>query len=187
MELEQSGWLDGLKVRIKVPHNSRTTLSNRANRIIDFMLVSIDIFHIVTDLKACFEVPWLHLGLTFKISTRVREFHVTMQKKPVALPMDIALRKWNSLNDYERLEQYNDAKVQATKVLSRQRKRTGVAILGRPIPALSQSLELSGEARSVSLRAGEHFSLASLTGEILVLALAGCSYDTKYLGRGQYP
>ena len=68
-------------------------------------------------------------------------------------------------------------------------KKTGVAILGKPIPQLATDPLVQGDIKKAAVEVGEQYALVSLASEVFILTAAGISPDKfrPYLGRGQYP
>ena len=77
----------------------------------------------------------------------------------------------------------------AKERLSQQKKKTGVAILGKPSPALESDPKFQGTFKNDSIKSGEMLALASLSSELLVLNVTDVhSFERKqYIGRSQYP
>ncbi len=86
-QLEEAGWLDLLNVQPILP-NVDTTLKNAKDRVIYFILVSKDIQHIVVDVQPDLTTPWAHVGSSFAILARPREYHVMRVRQPAQIPVD---------------------------------------------------------------------------------------------------
>ena len=100
-QLEASGWLEGMSATIIKPHNVSTTLRNTAGRLIDFILVSVIIQHIVKNVFAYISAPWLHHGIHFEISGRPRAEHINVMTCPKPLPIEAAKENYDKFADVE--------------------------------------------------------------------------------------
>ena len=77
----------------------------------------------------------------------------------------------------------------AKQILDKQQTKTGVAILGNPIPELISDLKFQGSLKVDQLIHGEHIAQAALATELLVLDVAQIprKEQCSYTGRSQYP
>ena len=82
-----------------------------------------------------------------------------------------------------------DSKTEATQILSKQKEKTGIAILGQPPPHILVDRKLDGGIRKQSIITGEELALDALTAELYTLKIAKIKPDQfrKYLGRSQIP
>ncbi len=190
-QLAASGWLDllGFRVNFLVPKHVTSTMHKFSDRVIDYAIVDTCISHIPGDLEADIDTPFLHLGLSCKINARPNAEHSLVQIKPKKLPHSEALPKYESLNDWQKYVSYRKAHKHARKILTKQKAKTGVAILNKPCGALAADPKFNGHYCEESIRTGERLALASLAAEIHTLQLADIQVSLfhKYIGRGQYP
>ena len=89
-------------------------------------------------------------------------------------------------DDYQKYNVFLAARRRAKRSLWRQKCKTGIGILGKPLRELTEDPKYGAEYEAESLRAGEKLAEASLTAELMVCTLAqaphkGCT------GRGQFP
>ena len=77
----------------------------------------------------------------------------------------------------------------AKHILYKQQTKTGVAILGNPIPELISVPKFQGSLKVDQLIHGEHIAQAALATELLVLDVAQIPRieQCSYTGRSQYP
>ena len=73
-EFNDSCWRAHLKASLVLPPTP-TTLSKTSDRLIDYIVVSDSIRHIIEDVTAVQDTPWRHHGIAFKINARPRAMH----------------------------------------------------------------------------------------------------------------
>ena len=107
---------------------------------------------------------------------------------PKALPMNFE-SIWKNTNEEQRIQLYKTAKNRAKHKLQKQKKKTGVAILGKPVPCLENDPKFQGKMLQQSIKNGEDLALASLTAEFLLLdtCKVPLNLQYQYTGRAQYP
>ena len=73
--------------------------------------------------------------------------------------------------------------------LQKQKKRTGIAILGKPSKQLIEDPKYQGDFLAASTRVGEQLALSALSSELLILLTLSIPRKQwhKYIGRSQYP
>ena len=75
------------------------------------------------------------------------------------MPISAFRKEWDKLNQYEMLQAWKTAKFHAAKTLTRQIKKTGVAILGKADPTLLEDPKfLSADFVKHSVLIGEELA-----------------------------
>ena len=184
-EFNDSCWCAHLKANLVLPPTP-TTLSKTSDRLIDYIVVSDSIRHIIEEVTAVQDTPWRHHGIAFKINARPRAMHSTSLMRPKALPLAEATQIYSVMSDYQKYQAYLQATRKARNILHRQRTKTGVAILGKPHPTLAQDIKYDAQYGKASVTTGERLAQASLASELMVCGLAEVPYR-KYIGRGNTP
>ena len=184
-EFNDSCWCARLKASLVLPPTP-TTLSKTSDRLIDYIVVSDSIRHIIEDVTAVQDTPWRHHGIAFKLNARPRALHSTSLMRPKALPLAEATQVYSVMNDFQKYQAYLKASRKARDILNRQRGKTGVAILGTPHPVLKQDIKYDAQYGKAAVATGEKLAQASLTSELMVCGLAEVPHK-QYTGRGQYP
>ncbi len=102
-QIAESGVFEllGFDMIILKPNNVTSTMHRIPDRVIDLVMVEPCIAHIIHDLKADVSTPFLHLGLEAKISARPKAEKILVLVSPKALPHEEALKKYESLDDFE--------------------------------------------------------------------------------------
>ena len=187
--LLDSGWLVGMSATVMRPENVDSTLNNVPNIIIEYLIVSNSILHLIIFLVADINTTTLPHGLRFGISHGPRAFLTRVLKCPSPLPIKQAVLELNKINDNDISKIYRKANNKTRMKLSRQKGRTGVAILGKPSEALLNDPKFQGDFLTHSVNSGEEMALASLTTEYFILMLANIDPYVmhRFIGRGQYP
>ncbi len=210
-QIEEAGWLDMLQVQPIVP-NIETTFKNAKDRKIDYILISRDIQHIVVDLVPDVGTPWVHVGFSFALLTRPREYHIHRVRQPAAIPikwmertnkdegagepadsceftLQTLIGKWEKLDANARDEKVRSARDKASLWLQKQKQKTGIGILGRANSVLECDPKFQGEYKKEAVSVGEELAHASLSAEFLCLDILDIpdKDQYKYIGRGQYP
>ena len=91
------------------------------------------------------------------------------------------------MNDYEIYQAHQVAQAQAQDILAKQKRKTGVAMLGKPIEELRADPKHSGNVLKFEILAGEALAFAALTSELMTLNLADVIEKMhQYIGRSQY-
>ena len=137
-----SCWCAHLNANLVLPPTP-TTLSKTSDRLIDYIVVSDSIRHIIEEVTAVQDTPWRHHGIAFKITARPRAMHSTSLMRPKALPLAEATQVYSVMSDYQKYQAYLTASRKARDILHKQRTRTGVAILGLECPSVCLSVCLS--------------------------------------------
>ena len=119
-EFNDSSWCNHLRAGLVLPPTS-TTLSKTSDRLIDYIIVSNSIRHIIHDVTAVQDTPWRHHGIAFKINARPRTLHSTSLMRPKALPLAEATQVYSIMNDYCKYQAYLKASRKAREILRRQR------------------------------------------------------------------
>ena len=187
--LESSDWLRHLGMRIFCPAGN-TTLNNAPSSLIDFVLFSNSIQDIFVSLEVDTKVSWSpHYGLLLKIIGNPLSVVGNVLCIPKPLPLTLFQTEWNKLDQSKQISLFNKAKQQASKRLSKQKLKTGVAILGSPSQVLANDPKFKGRTYADSVKVGEAMAHTALATELLVLIVACVPPKDRhqYIGRSQYP
>ena len=108
-ELRQSCWIEELMLDAVTiaPQDTLSTLKNKADRRIDYIVITRSIRALIQNLKTDTETPWLHFGLFFDIYAQPRSNNIVSLIRPKVLPVDVALDKFEPLNDFEKYKSYS--------------------------------------------------------------------------------
>ena len=142
-ELRQSCWIEELMLDavIIAPQDTLSTLKNKADRRIDYIVITRSIRALIQNLKTDTETPWLHFGLFFDIYAQPRSNNIVSLIRPKVLPVGVALDKFEALNNFEKYKSYRKAYKKAKYILNKQKNKSGVAILGKPTAVLANDLK----------------------------------------------
>ncbi len=187
--IAESGWVDILDVVVKKPLGP-TTLKSARDSVIDFFLVSKSIETICGPVTLDLETHWYpHYGLKMDILMSPRRVTGTVLVIPKPLPLSDFCEVWELLTEQRRNKILNSAHRQAQRLLLRQKSKTGVAILGKPIDALRNDPKCQGATLADSVTVGERMALTALKTEIAVLITVRVPVRDRfrYFGRSQYP
>ena len=101
----ESGVLDLLNFNFRIlkPSNVTSTMHKIPDRVIDLVMVEESVSHVVKDVTADTTTPLLHFGLSAKICARPRTEKILVLVSPKKLPHDEAIKKYDSLNDFENI------------------------------------------------------------------------------------
>ena len=150
--------------------NTVTTTSLSKDRAIDFAVVSkkIKVLHHKT--SPIFSVPWYpHYGILYEFEFDVNKVCGDVVCIPKALPMGQFGMIWGTISQEYKDMLNKTAHNRAKKILQKQKRKTGVAILGKPNDALKQDPKFQGSLGKKCIQTGEQLALASLSAELLVL------------------
>ena len=188
-EFQKSEWCSFLECDAIDPL-VKTTTSMSLKRAIDYALISKGIKQKYAKQKPIYTVPWgPHFGsiLYLHLDSIIVEGNV--QSIPKQLPMDKFNEIWGYFNEDEQNRLMKMAQKRASKLLIKQHKKTGIAILGKPVSALKHDPKFQNELLAQSIKNGETLAKAALTAELVVLDV--CRIPRKeqheYVGRSQYP
>ena len=187
--LAESEWLNKLRMRIFVP-NVKSTLARGENSLIDFVLISFSFAQCLVSLEIDYQVSWWpHFGLVLCILANPRSVQGNVLCIPKKLPFVNFSEHWDNLNEEQQNEAICVATTQAKHKLSKQKTRTGVAILGRPNAALKDDPKFQGKLQADSISEGEKLAMICLMAELLICTIAGILPQDRhaYIGRSQYP
>ena len=87
---------------------------------------------------------------------------------PRDLPIAEFNKIWTNLNQYQQYEKYTAANKFAFIKLAKQKRKTGIAILGKPDESLLHDDKFGGNFMLGSVAVGEGLALVALSAEILV-------------------
>ncbi len=176
-----------LKVEVLVA-DADTTL-NTTKKVIDYAICSPEIAHLfkLSLHDATSFSP--HYSIRVSVLAHPRSIIGKVLKVPKILPFEEAQEAWNELNDFQKLRQWITAEDLAKRRLAHSKKRTGLAILGRPSQALLEDPKYNQEFLEKAGYVGESFAQAALASEYLILRLAKIPPEdrNRYTGRSQFP
>ena len=177
--------LNTLNVVTKSP-NATSIVKAKDNRIIDFCIVSRSIAHLV-EVQVDKHSPWTpHFALSVALHARPMIFSARYLKVPKPLPIEQAAKSYSQLSVEETEHLWAKAQSDATSTLAKWKRRSGVAIIGKPPPALITDTKYNDTYRSASIQAGEGLAKAALATEYHILDLAQFTRSSRYLGRPQF-
>lgn len=188
-KFSESGWCERLKVRMVHPGISSTTKLS-TNRVIDFVLISLELDPGYKSIRPILTVPCHpHYGLLIELSGNPRVVEGYVQCIPRKLPMKEFQPEYKKLTPEEATLIWSKCHKRSRDVLIKQKKKTGVGILGKPLKVLANDVTFQGELKQQQIFHGEKLALASLATEFFVLDVAKVPRKDqhKYTGRGQYP
>ena len=87
---------------------------------------------------------------------------------------------WKNMNQYQQYKKYTYAKQYAQNKLLKQKTKTGIAILGRPLQSLLSDDKFGNNLLLDSIAVGEQLALAALTAEILVMLVTDIKAKELY-------
>ena len=183
-----SDWPTVLDVEVLSP-NAVTTTSVSADRAIDFGLISKSIYKFFKRARPIFSVPWVpHYGEIFSFLMNPKSIKGKILCVPKALPIHHFSKIWKTLSEDAKGSYAKNSENRAKNVLQKQKRHTGVAILGRPDYSLDTDIKFQGDLKIQCIRVGEQLAFASLSSEFLVLDVVGVARDqqSRYTGRSQY-
>ena len=112
------------------------------DRVIDFGLISLDIQFMFLEALFVPGVPWgPHGGIIFKLVCNPLDITGQVLCTPKALPMQVFNERWAHLNQFEQYTSWKTANNKAKRLLAKQRRKTGVAILGCPTQVLDEDIK----------------------------------------------
>ena len=158
--------------------------------MIDYVLISLGFDSAFVSFESTWNVTWgPHCGMELSLNARPRSVEGRVQCIPRKLPLEQFGLGWKIMDEPSREAALRNASCKAKQILSKQKRKTGVAILGTPIDTLKHDKKFQGCTLKDAIASGEEVALASLTSEILVCDVAGVpSKEHKlYTGRAQYP
>ena len=188
-ELVKSGWPQFMNCELMMPSDATTTLRNTSDRVIDYVLMSRCIVGMLKSIFIDLTIPTTpHFSLAITLYRKPRTFMEPVLSHPRELPIVIFKANWKNLNAFQQKIFFVEALLMAKFRLAAQKSRTGMAILGRPLPELIQDEKVMSRFND-SMQSGELFAEASLASELLVLLVSNISRDDchQYIGRGQFP
>ena len=186
-DVTESSWLSLLFAQIILPSGPT---SKQSDRIIDFMLCSASIFPLFSAIRLVHKVPFgPHFGMLLDIAATPLLVTCLKQIFPKGLPLVEFKIEWNTLSDFTKLGFWRKAQSTANFKLQKQKKRTGIAILGRPSTELAKDPKYQGDFLLDSIKVGEQLALSALSSEMLILLTLSIPRKQwhKYIGRSQYP
>ena len=164
-----------MNCEIILPAGASTTLKGTSGRLIDFLLVSRPIVALLKSLEVDYDIPTTpHFALKLVLYAKPRTFTEPILVHPRPLPIDAFTIAWKELGADARRLFFSEAAIMASERLALQKGRTGMAILGRPLAEVANTL---AEHLSDSISSGEAFAQASLTSELLVCLVTKVSRD----------
>ncbi len=184
-----TGWLEVAHFNIYTPNGITSTLYKHNDRLIDYAIVSASIFPLIRFLIPIWGTPWRpHISLLLAVIDKPMSLFADVLLHPKPLPMDEALKVYSTLTDAEVSLTWTRSLRAAKRKLNKAKRRTGIAILGRPSEALLSDPKFSGEYKAESIRVGEGLAEATLSSELFVLSLAGVPDKEQHMftGRSQY-
>lgn len=151
--------------------------------------IGIAIQHIILSMDIDLTVPrGPRYGMLLKIAATPLAIQGRVFMLPKPLPIKEFNEQWNKLADFLKLQAWRQAQDKATTILSKQKLKTGTAILGKPIPELNDNLLYQGNLKKQNIKVGEDLAFKALSIEKLVLAIAEIpsALHYQYTGRSQY-
>ena len=100
-EFKDSAWCSLLGVSIITPPHD-TTFRKAPGRVIDYVLVSNSIVHVVGNVGVVKDTPWRHHGIVFTINARPRALHTTTLVTPRALPITPAMATYDAMEEQDK-------------------------------------------------------------------------------------
>ncbi len=96
---------------------------------------------------------------------------------------------WDQLDETQKQIYLKNADKKAKKLLQKQKRYTGVAILGNPFECLKSDPKIQGELLKQFILNGEALARAALAAEftVLIVCQVPCKQQHEYTGRSQYP
>jgi len=176
--LERSGWaqqLGGTCLATGLPYTCRGG-AGKANRILDYIMVSSKVLPMFTATGAAKRGPWRpHLGLTFLIESRPRQLKVLRPYSPKDIPK--GGRMANCLVEGRAVDQLAQRLWQEKQNLHSDQE------------ALQLLEELGGTSKQDSLRMGAKLGLLFSRVEVRLALQAGVTTHSlpSYVGRGRSP
>jgi hypothetical protein len=171
-----------------IPPGKSSTKHLTSERVIDYILASPNIRHIISNVKFKTDTLAQHFAIELEIEAKPRTLQVNTLKQPTLLPMQEALEQYEKLNNYNKWQTYKKAKNRAQQILQKTKDRTGIAILGSPSHQLTEDPKYNPDQR-IYIAAGEILAKAALAAELFILDLAQIprNKQKQYTGRSQYP
>ena len=108
---------------------------------------------------------------------------------PKALPIDDFRGIWDTFDEQQQTVRIKTAKKRASKILHKQFKTSGVAILGKPTQTLHTNPIFQDSLKNDNVKVGEQLAHTALTSELLILDVVQIPRNQQklYTGRSQYP
>ena len=185
----ESGWCERLKVKPIHP-NAKSTISSSADRVIDFGLISNDIYPMFVEASPIFDVTrGPHIAFIIRLLLKPRSITARVICVPKALPVNDFNKLWKQVSDEQQKITWSKSVKRARHILNKHKSKTGVAILGSAMPELNDDPKFQGDLKLKCIEAGEKAAEASLASELCVLDIVGiprCE-QKQYTGRCQYP
>ena len=166
-DVTESNWLSLLLAQIRLPSGPT---SKHSDRIIDLTLCSLSIFPFFSAIRLVYKVPWgPHYGMLLDMAATPLLVTCLKQVFPMSLPLVEFNQEWNALSDFTKLGFWRKAQKTANMKLQKQKKRTAIAVLGKPSQQLVNDPKYQGDFLAASTRVGEQLALSALSSELLIL------------------
>jgi len=171
---------------IEMPGDPST---KNGKRQITYIVHSGNLNSIIHNIHKVTEVPFgPHFGHTCKIQGNSAVIGTRLHV-PRPLPRALFNLEYQNLTPEYINNHMQTAEEKAKVTLSRQREKTGFAILGTPPPHILVDKKTQGTIFNNSKQAGETLALKALAIEYFILDIAKIQGDErrKYIGRSQFP
>ena len=154
-EVGAQGWYDRMNATV-VKCNRPTTLKTAQDRHIDFFVISDSLIPIVENIQPVLDVPWgPHIGLSITLTASPRSICGKVMCIPKPLPLLEFKNKWGEMEEGDKQQHVARAKEEASRILNKQKAKTGVATLGTPLPALKRDPKYQNKLLNSSIQVGE--------------------------------
>ena len=118
-QLQNMDSFQNLNMECIIPPGKSSTKHLTSERVIDYILASPNIRHIISNVKFKTDTLAQHFAIELEIEAKPRTLQVNTLKQPTLLPMQEALEQYGKLNNYEKWQAYKKAKNRAQQILQK--------------------------------------------------------------------